>query len=85
MGLQYSHLSEFERYRIEALVFQGYKDSEIARILHRHRSTIGRERWRGLSAAFGDCLAEFGRRRHAPVRLPPVAILRNSASMLRFE
>jgi transposase, IS30 family len=68
MGLQYSHLSESERYQIEALVFQGYRDSEIARTLHRHRSTIGRERVRGLWAAFGHYLAEFGRRHYARAR-----------------
>ena len=64
MGLQYSHLSDSERFQIEALAFQGYKDSEIARVLGRHRCTVGRERQRGLWAAFGRYLAEFGRRHY---------------------
>lgn len=68
MGLQYSHLSDSERSKIEALVFQGYKDAEIGRALHRHRSTIGRERQRGLWAAFGLYLAEFGRRHYDQAR-----------------
>jgi IS30 family transposase len=68
MGLQYSHLSDSERCQIEALVFQDYQDAEIARILQRHRSTIGRERARGLWAAFGRYLAEFGRRHYAQAR-----------------
>jgi len=68
MGLQYSHLSDSERVQIEALSFQGYTDAEIARVLHRHRSTIGRERQRGLWAAFGHYLAEFGRRHYDHAR-----------------
>jgi transposase, IS30 family len=68
MGLQYSHLSAPERSQIEALAFQGYKDSQIARALHRHRSTIGRERQRGLWVAFGRYLAEFGRRHYDQAR-----------------
>jgi transposase, IS30 family len=68
MGLQYSHLSDSERSKIEALSFQGYKDSEIARILRRHRCTIGRERQRGLWVAFGRYLAEFGRRHYDQAR-----------------
>jgi transposase, IS30 family len=64
MGLQYSHLSDPERFQLEALAFQGYSNSEIARILGRHRCTIGRERQRGLWAAFGRYLAEFGRRHY---------------------
>jgi IS30 family transposase len=68
MGLQYSHLCEIERYRIEALVLQGYTDAEIARVVHRHRSTIGRERLRGLWAAFGHYTAELGRRHYAQAR-----------------
>jgi IS30 family transposase len=68
MGTQYSHLSDSERFQIEALAFQGYKDAEIARVLRRHRSTIGRERQRGLWAAFGRYLSEFGRRHYEQAR-----------------
>jgi transposase, IS30 family len=68
MGTQYFHLRDSERFHIEALAFQGYKDSEIARALGRHRSTIGRERKRGLWIAFGRYLAEFGRRHYAQSR-----------------
>jgi transposase, IS30 family len=68
MGLQYSHLSDPERIQIEALTFQGYKDSDIARVLRRHRSTIGRERQRGLWVALGRYLAEFGRRQYLQAR-----------------
>jgi transposase, IS30 family len=68
MGLQYSHLSDSDRSQIEALAFQGYNNSEIARVLHRHRSTIGRERQRGLWAAFGLYSSEFGRRHYEQAR-----------------
>lgn len=68
MGTQYSHLSDSERFQIEALTFRGCKDAEIARALLRHRSTIGRERQRGLWAAFGRYLAEFGHRHYSQAR-----------------
>ncbi|MFD1485676.1 helix-turn-helix domain-containing protein [Lacticaseibacillus baoqingensis] len=39
----YKHLSEAERGQIEILWHQGKTQAEIARILHRIRSTISRE------------------------------------------
>jgi transposase, IS30 family len=68
MGLQYSHLSDSDRLQIEALAFQGCTNSHIARVMNRHRSTILRERQRGLWASFGHYLAEFGRRQYAHAR-----------------
>lgn len=68
MGLQYSHLSESERFQIESLTFAGFCDAQIAAILHRHRSTIGRERQRGLWAAFGRYLCEFGTQHYSDGR-----------------
>jgi IS30 family transposase len=66
MGTQYSHLSESERFQIEALSFAGWRDSQIAKVLRRHRSTIARERQRGLWADFGRYIAQFGSQHYAP-------------------
>ena len=41
--MNYTHLSQFERYQIYALLKAGHSLSEIATILGRHRSTIYRE------------------------------------------
>ncbi|OCB58760.1 transposase [Mycobacterium vulneris] len=44
-------LSFLERCRMEELLEQGYIAAEVARFLGRHRSTIGREIGRGLTAS----------------------------------
>ena len=41
--MNYTHLSQSERYQIYALMKAGQPLSDIAKILHRHRSTIYRE------------------------------------------
>ena len=41
--MNYTHLSQTERYQISALLKAGHSPSEIAANLHRHRSTIHRE------------------------------------------
>ena len=41
--MNYTHLSQSERYQISALLKAGHSLSEIATILRRHRSTIYRE------------------------------------------
>lgn len=42
-GKKYNHIQESERKCLERLKRQGASNAEIARILRRHRSTIGRE------------------------------------------
>jgi IS30 family transposase len=41
--MTYKHLSQAERYQIHALMKAGHDQSEIAKLLHRHKSTISRE------------------------------------------
>ena len=41
--MNYTHLSQYERYQIYALLKAGHSLSEIAALLRRHRSTIYRE------------------------------------------
>ena len=45
--LSYNHLSVIEKGKIEVLHKQGKSQSEIARLMGRNRSTIGRELKRG--------------------------------------
>ena len=45
--MTYTHLSQTERYQIQALMKAGQTQTEIARILGRHKSTISREVARG--------------------------------------
>jgi IS30 family transposase len=45
--MTYTHLSQTERYQIQALMKAGQTQIEIARILGRHKSTISRELARG--------------------------------------
>ncbi len=45
--MTYTHLSQTERYQIQALMKAGLTQIEIARILGRHKSTISRELARG--------------------------------------
>ena len=41
--MTYKHLSQAERYQIHALMKAGHDQSEIAKLLDRHKSTISRE------------------------------------------
>ena len=41
--MSYQQLTEGKRYQIAALIAQGLRPSEVARIIHVHRSTIYRE------------------------------------------
>ena len=45
--MTYTHLSQTERYQIQALMKAGQTQIDIARILGRHKSTISRELTRG--------------------------------------
>jgi len=38
--MTYKHLSQAERYQIHALVKAGHDQSQIAKVLDRHKSTI---------------------------------------------
>ena len=42
-GRRYKHLSEAERLKIYALLFEGYSLQKIAEIIGRHKSTLYRE------------------------------------------
>jgi IS30 family transposase len=41
--MTYKHLSQAERYQIQALMKAGHEQSQIAKVLDRHKSTISRE------------------------------------------
>ena len=41
--MTYKHLSQAERYQIHALMKAGHDQSQIAKLLDRHKSTISRE------------------------------------------
>ena len=49
--MTYKHLSQAERYQIHALMKAGHDQSQIAKLLDRHKSTISRE----LSRNTGSC------------------------------
>jgi len=50
LPMNYKHLSQVERYQIYALMNAGHGQTQIAKLLDRHKSTISRElsRNRGL-------------------------------------
>ncbi len=48
MGEKYRHLSENDRIKMETMLNNGHKVTEVAKYLHVHRSTIYREIKRGL-------------------------------------
>ncbi len=50
LPMNYKHLSQVERYQIHALMKAGHDQTQIAKLLDRHKSTISRElsRNRGL-------------------------------------
>ena len=41
--MKYKHLSQAERYQIYALMKAGHDQTQIAKLLDRHKSTISRE------------------------------------------
>jgi len=41
--MKYKHLSQAERYQIYALMKAGHDQTQIAKLLYRHKSTISRE------------------------------------------
>ena len=43
LPMTYKHLSQAERYQIHALMKAGHDQSQIAKLLDRHKSTISRE------------------------------------------
>lgn len=81
MGLQYKHLSELERDKIEALRRVGASYAAIARAIGRNRSTVMRECKRGLWAEFGYS-AVFGQRHYARGRQHAGALRRKLGSDL---
>lgn len=48
--MKYTHLTQDERYQIAILAKAGHDKSEIARLMERHKSTIGREMTRNRGA-----------------------------------
>lgn len=62
MSYRYSHLSFFDRVRIEVLLRYGVSRSAIASLLGCHRSTVGREIRRASSFGFRTYAADFGHR-----------------------
>ena len=71
METQYSHLDFDERIKAEYFLAHGATKAAVARLLGRHRSTIGRECKRASRSGLGHYIAHFGQlayaqgRRHA--------------------
>jgi len=57
-GKKYKHLNEGDRYKIEVLLQEKKSVKEIAVILNRHRSTIYREKNRGMVSRLQSNLSE---------------------------
>jgi len=55
---KYKHLNESDRYKIEVLLQEKKSIKEIAVILNRHRSTIYREKNRGMVSRLQSDLSE---------------------------
>ena len=73
--MSYQQLTEGKRYQIAALIAQGLRPSEIARIINVHRSTVYRElrrnrRERQYDLAQAHALTQQRRRRSAKYRVP---------------
>jgi IS30 family transposase len=49
IGMNYTHLTQDERYQIAILNKSGHDQSDIVRVMNRHKSTIGREMQRNRS------------------------------------
>ena len=73
--MSYQQLTEGKRYQIAALIAQGLRPSEIARIINVHRSTVYRElrrnrRERQYDPAQAHALTQQRRRCSAKYRVP---------------
>ena len=73
--MSYQQLTEGKRYQIAALIAQGLRPSEVARIIHVHRSTIYRELRRNrlekqYDPARAHALTQQQRRFSAKYRVP---------------
>ncbi len=73
--MSYQQLTEGKRYQIAALIAQGLRPSEIARIINVHRSTVYRElrrnrRERQYDLAQAHALTQQRRRCSAKYRVP---------------
>jgi IS30 family transposase len=62
MGIKYSQLTEQDRSYIEVFLHLGASPAGVARYIGCHRSTVCRERDRGLCPRLGRYLAVFGQR-----------------------
>lgn len=86
---QYTQLTQEERYQIYALKKAGHKQSEIAMILNRHKSTVSRELGRntglrGYRPQQAQRLTEERRQTKAQPRIQPV-VWRRVERLLRQE
>jgi len=88
--MNYKHLSQVERYQIYALMKAGHDQTQIAKLLDRHKSTISRElsRNRGLKGyrpkqACATAAKRSEKSRNAATMLPWVA--EQAACLLRLQ
>ena len=85
--MSYQHLTQDERYQIDAQLRAGFCDADIARALGRHASTIARERGRNRSGDHyraAPAQSQAQRRRHAASarsRLAPALCARIDAGL----
>ena len=65
LPMTYKHLSQVERYHIYALMKAGHDQTQIAKLLDRHKSTISRElsRNRGLKGYLPKQVCELAAKR----------------------
>jgi IS30 family transposase len=73
--MSYTQLTQEQRYQIYALLRMGHKQTEIAAVINKHKSTVSRELernigWRGYRPKQAQHKA-LGRRNHSRVRILP--------------
>lgn len=90
LPMNYKHLSQVERYQIYALMKAGHDQTQIAKLLDRHKSTISRElsRNRGLKGyrpkqACATATKRSEKSRNAATMLPWVA--EQAACLLKLQ
>ena len=90
LPMNYKHLSQVERYQIYALMKAGHDQTQIAKLLDRHKSTISRElsRNRGLKGyrpkqACATAAKRSEKSRNAATMLPWVA--EQAACLLKLQ